>query len=43
MGGIKKVLWLGVDEKGRKVPSGVYFYKLKTSTYTETKRITLVR
>jgi hypothetical protein len=35
--------WDGRDEQGRKVAAGVYFYRLQTQGYTETKKMILVR
>jgi hypothetical protein len=35
--------WLGKDDGGRQVPSGVYFYRLETDLGAVTKRMTLVK
>jgi hypothetical protein len=35
--------WYGVDETGRPVASGTYFFRLTAGPYTETKRVVLVR
>jgi flagellar hook assembly protein FlgD len=35
--------WNGRDAAGRKVPAGVYFYRLEVEGVVETKRLTLVR
>ncbi len=37
------IIWEGKDNYGREVASGIYFYKLKTSDYAETKKMILVR
>ena len=35
--------WNGNDDRGRPVPSGVYFYRLRTGSQTHTRRMTLVK
>ena len=35
--------WDGRDRDGRRVANGVYFYRLKTGTLTETKRMVMIR
>lgn len=37
--GIYKTKWDGTDENGNCVPDGIYFCKLKTGSYSETKKI----
>ena len=41
--GSHTALWNGFDEKGNNVVSGVYFYKLETKDYTETKKMILLK
>tara|TARA_Y100001970_G_scaffold68491_1_gene87235 strand:- start:4066 stop:5172 length:1107 start_codon:yes stop_codon:yes gene_type:complete len=41
--GTHNVLWTGIDQGGRKVSSGVYFYHLKAGKTTKTKKMTLSR
>jgi hypothetical protein len=41
--GAKEVFWDGKDEYGHQVGSGIYFYKIKTSEYSETKKMILLR
>ncbi|MGB9561658.1 MAG: FlgD immunoglobulin-like domain containing protein, partial [bacterium] len=41
--GTKQVIWDGRDENGKEVPSGVYFYSLKTEKFKEKKRMILVK
>ena len=40
---INAVVWDGKNEKGRPVPSGIYFYSLKIENFKETKRMILIR
>jgi hypothetical protein len=35
--------WKGTDEWGKRVPSGVYFYQLRTPTFSDTKRMILIK
>lgn len=35
--------WLGRDEKGNSVGSGIYFYKLRVGRYTSTKKMLLMK
>jgi hypothetical protein len=37
------VIWDGRDESGNQVPDGVYFYQLKIGSYTETKKMLVIR
>jgi hypothetical protein len=37
------VHWNGRDYQGREVSSGVYFYKLETSLYNESKKMILLK
>jgi len=41
--GMKKVIWDGKDNRGSKVASGVYFYRLETGDKTATRKLVLVR
>jgi hypothetical protein len=40
--GRHKATWNGRDDQGRAVAAGVYFYRLETEGYTETRRMTLI-
>lgn len=37
------ITWNGEDDKGSQVASGIYFYRLKTLHYTQTRKMVLVR
>jgi hypothetical protein len=41
--GNHSIIWDGTNNDGANVPSGVYFYRLTSSNYTSTKRMTLLR
>ncbi|TSA20795.1 T9SS C-terminal target domain-containing protein, partial [bacterium] len=41
--GTHVVTWNGRDSRGLQLPSGVYFYLLKTSNFTATKRMILMK
>jgi enterochelin esterase family protein len=38
-----EVVWSGLSTSGGQVPSGVYFYQIKTDNYVETKKMVLIR
>ena len=39
----RAVYWDGRNEKGESVSSGVYFYTLNTDTYTQTRRMVIIK
>jgi hypothetical protein len=41
--GPREVTWDGRDRNGRAVASGVYFYRLETGVYNETRKMVLLR
>ena len=41
--GNHQVIWNGVDDNGRPVSSGVYFYRMNTDAQTSTKRMVLMK
>ncbi|MBD3401630.1 DUF4397 domain-containing protein, partial [candidate division GN15 bacterium] len=41
--GTTEVVWDGRSDTGRPVASGVYFYRLTTDTYTDTKKMMLLK
>ena len=41
--GNHSVNWNGTDAYGNKVPSGIYFYKLKSGIFNETKKMILMK
>ena len=41
--GYRMIHWNGRDDEGNEIPSGLYFYKIKTPKYSETKKMILLR
>ena len=41
--GRNEVVWNGRDDKGRRMASGTYFYRLEAGAYSATKRMVLVK
>jgi hypothetical protein len=41
--GAHSITWDGRDEKGHLLPSGVYFYRIKTETFNQTKKLALIK
>ncbi len=41
--GLRQVIWDGRGENGRAMPMGVYFYRMDAGSFSETKRVMLVR
>ncbi len=41
--GRHELLWDGRDNLGRNVPSGVYLYRLQSGSFTQTRKMTLLR
>jgi hypothetical protein len=41
--GIHSYFWLGADSTGLAMPSGMYFAGLKAGSYSETRKLSLVR
>jgi hypothetical protein len=41
--GAQSVTWNGLDDAGRTVPSGIYFYELGTSDFTATRKLVRLR
>ena len=38
-----QILWDGADDFGRVLPSGVYFVKIETGSYSKTERVVFLR
>jgi hypothetical protein len=41
--GVKQVVWDGKNEQGISASSGIYFYRIKTSSFAETKKMMLMK
>ena len=41
--GRQDVMWNGKDDSGQQVSAGVYFYHLNAGSFSDTKRMTLVK
>jgi len=41
--GVHILFWSGEDESGREVASGIYFVKLTTEEYVNTRKMLLVK
>jgi hypothetical protein len=41
--GAHSITWDGRDQKGHVLPSGVYFYRIATETFNQTKKLALVK
>jgi hypothetical protein len=43
MPGTHQILWDGMDEDGRSVGSGVYFYRLRAGAFEQSRRMTILK
>ncbi len=41
--GCYQVIWDGMNNSGKEVASGIYFYQLKAGNFTETKKLVLIK
>ena len=38
-----EMIWWGIDDTGRRVSAGVYFYRLRAGSFVQSKRMILLR
>ena len=41
--GLKSVIWNGTDDNGEMVSGGMYFYSIKTNTFSQTRKMILLK
>ena len=41
--GVHSIVWNGLDNDGRPVGSGVYFYRLKAGAFEQSRRMTILK
>lgn len=41
--GFKQVMWNGTSDAGEALPSGMYFYRMKAGTFTQVKKMLMIR
>ena len=41
--GSYSIFWDGRDEKGRRLPSGIYFYRMRTGDFTQTRKMVILK
>ncbi len=41
--GEQTIIWDGQDDRGRTVPAGIYFYKIRSGWYSSTKKMILIK
>jgi flagellar hook assembly protein FlgD len=43
LAGVHNVAWAGVDDAGKPVASGVYFYRLVSDNFTDERKMVLLK
>ena len=41
--GYKKIVWDGTNDKNKTVPTGIYYYTVSTSRFSEVNKIVLMK
>ena len=41
--GVEQIVWNGTDNGGRKVASGVYYYRIETGNFSQTLKMVLLK
>ncbi len=41
--GLHQIVWEGLDDAGKQISSGIYFYKMKAGEYTATRKMIMMK